>query len=563
VCGGYWTRHCGVVSFTDVICGACPAVEELAARGTLIASLREENEALRVKVAALAEIAFGGSERRGGKGRDADEELGDRDDDSSGADGDLGAPGPVTNDSADAEGGGDGDGDGLGDGDGDGAMGRKGRRGQRRGAAGHGRRRYDHLEVRVVVHDLGEAERCCGCCGAAYEQIAGDEISSEISWRVVVYRIEHRRRRYRRGCDCGGSPPLKVAPVPAKVIPKGLFSALAIASVLVEKFALARPVNKIIASLSMHGLEVSPGSLAGVLAKVNVLLAPLGAGIVERTRTAGWWHCDETSWACFSDPDTRPDGRKRRWWLWVARSIDATSFVAAPSRAAKVLDALLGADDVSTRGIVCSDMYGAYGCLDQLRFAHAWCWAHVRRHIIRAAASAKVLGPWADAWLADIKSMYAAWHARRAGADDGAALAAALAAMRARLDSQVAAPELLVPQARKVIEMIERHWDGLVTFAAHPEIPPDNNAADRALRPEVLLRKTCGGSGAPWAAELAARAFSVIATAGQANLNPLSYLHAYLSACAEAGGKPPLDIARFLPWSASPEDLAAWRAPPP
>ena len=141
MCGGYWTRHCGVVSFTDVICGACPAVEELAARGTLIASLREENEALRVKVAALAEIAFGGSERRGGKGRDADEELGDRDDDSSGADGDLGAPGPVTNDSADAEGGGDGDGDGLGDGDGDGAMGRKGRRGQRRGAAGHGRRR--------------------------------------------------------------------------------------------------------------------------------------------------------------------------------------------------------------------------------------------------------------------------------------------------------------------------------------------------------------------------------------------------------------------------------------
>jgi len=121
--------------------------------------------------------------------------------------------------------------------------GRKRRRGQRRGAAGHGRRRYDHPEVRVVVGDLGDDEGCCGCCGKAYEPIAGDEISSEISWRVVVYRIEHRRRRYRRSCDCGGSPPLEVAPVPAKVIPKGLFSAAAIASVLVDKFALARPVN--------------------------------------------------------------------------------------------------------------------------------------------------------------------------------------------------------------------------------------------------------------------------------------------------------------------------------
>jgi len=55
----------------------------------------------------------------------------------------------------------------------------------------------------------------------------------------------------------------------------------------------------------------------------------------------------------------------------------------------------------------------------------------------------------------------------------------------------------------------------------------------------------------------------VIATAGGANLNPLSYLNAYLVACAEAGGKPPPDINRFLPWSANPEDLAAWQAPPP
>lgn len=46
-----------------------------------------------MKVAALAELAFGGSERRSGKGRGADEELGERYDDSSGADGGLGAPG--------------------------------------------------------------------------------------------------------------------------------------------------------------------------------------------------------------------------------------------------------------------------------------------------------------------------------------------------------------------------------------------------------------------------------------------------------------------------------------
>ena len=79
----------------------------------------------------------------------------------------------------------------------------------------------------------------------------------------------------------------------------------------------------------------------------------------------------------------------------------------------------------------------------------------------------------------------------------------------------------------------------------------------------MLLRKNCGGSGAPWAAELAANAFSVIATASQWELNALSYFYAYLSACAEAGGKAPEGIDRFLPWSANAEDLATWRAPPP
>jgi hypothetical protein len=51
-----WTREARVCSFTGVLCATCPAIEELTARDTLIASLREENEALRAKVAALAEM---------------------------------------------------------------------------------------------------------------------------------------------------------------------------------------------------------------------------------------------------------------------------------------------------------------------------------------------------------------------------------------------------------------------------------------------------------------------------------------------------------------------------
>jgi hypothetical protein len=51
-------------------------------------------------------------------------------------------------------------------------------------------------------------------------------------------------------------------------------------------------------------------------------------------------------------------------------------------------------------------------------------------------------------------------------------------------------------------------------------------------------------------------------TAAKNDLNPLTYLRAYLNACAENGGKPPTDISRFLPWKASKEDLATWKLPP-
>jgi len=50
-----------------------------------------------------------------------------------------------------------------------------------------------------------------------------------------------------------------------------------------------------------------------------------------------------------------------------------------------------------------------------------------------------------------------------------------------------------------------------------------------------------------------------------AGLNPVTYLTAYLDECGRNNGKPPHGAAleRFLPWTASPEDLLAWAQPPP
>jgi len=49
-----------------------------------------------------------------------------------------------------------------------------------------------------------------------------------------------------------------------------------------------------------------------------------------------------------------------------------------------------------------------------------------------------------------------------------------------------------------------------------------------------------------------------------AGLNVITYLTAYLDACGRTGGKPPAgpDLQRFLPWTATREDLHAWAQPP-
>ena len=88
----------------------------------------------------------------------------------------------------------------------------------------------------------------------------------------------------------------------------------------------------------------------------------------------------------------------------------------------------------------------------------------------------------------------------------------------------------------------------------------DNNAAERALRRPVVIRKNAYGS----RNEDAARIWTVTATAEMAGLNVLTFLTAYLDACGRNSGKPlsGSGLERFLPWKAAPADLKAWAQPP-
>ena len=150
--------------------------------------------------------------------------------------------------------------------------------------------------------------------------------------------------------------------------------------------------------------------------------------------------------------------------------------------------------------------------------------------------------------------LYAA-HRRLAAAPDGTrGHARAAAAFEAALDEidahrriQGARPDLLHPAAAKVLATLDREWDGLAAHRDFPDLPLDNNTAERAIRTPVVGRKNYNGSGATWAAELAGHAWTILGTARIAGHNPRAYLDAYLHACAANGGKPPAGQALERP----------------
>jgi transposase len=538
----------------DVLAAALEANRELA---RLVAVLREENarlraqnaeqavelEKLRADLAVLQRMLFGRSSERAGPAADRG----------------GGEPGRG--------------------GEGRGGAGGSGEK-ERGPGARAGRRDYSHLPRFEMFWDFpGGGYRCPEC--AEPFTLLGDHVSGEqLDWQVIVRLVAHCRRRYRRACACR-VPATVMAPGPPKAIGKGLLSNRFIAMLFTERYVAGRSMNSLVTGLARHGAEVSPATLAGACAQAGALLVPLAEAITARSRDSWHLHADETTWRVFAPREA--DG-PARWWLWVFLGADTVCFVMDPTRSAAVLARHAGieektgqlcadADGGPRRLVISSDFYAVYSAAGKKAdgLVNLYCWAHVRRHFVRAGdANPAQLTYWTDAWLDRIKDLYAAHDELMAAWQDAARRDEAYAAWDTAItvidqtrQKQMAAPGLQEP-ARKALATLEREWDGLAAHRDYPMISLDNNAAERMIRGPVLTRKNAGGSRNEDSARLAAVIWTVTATAQMAGLNVLTWLTAYLNDCGRNGGKPLTGPAleRFLPWNASPDDLRTWATPP-
>lgn len=441
-------------------------------------------------------------------------------------------------------------------------------KGQPRGKPGPKRRDYSHLPADEEVRELPVEQPRCAQCGRPLELCLGTEDSTILEVAVRAHRRVIRRRRYRPTCTCGGSPGIVTAPTPLKVFAKTIFGVSIWVSILLDKYLFYRPTERLLAEWASPGLDLSLGSLTDGLKRLVPLFEPLYEALAARSQQQKLWHADETRWLVFATVEGKVG---YRWYLWVFHAKEVVVFVLAMGRAHAVPEDHLGPE---ASGIMVVDRFTAYPAIEQVKrgaITLAFCWAHVRRDFLEVARGWPQLEAWGLGWVERIGELYSRNDARCKVLDQPAAFAEADRRVRAQVDAleEQAQAELADPQlhpaARKTLASLGDHGTGLTVFVEDPEVPMDNNTAERAERGPVVGRKNYYGSGAVWSGQWAAMLFSRFQTLCLGNINPRVWLTAYLQACAEAGGQAPAAavVQALLPWNLPAQQRRDWSLHPP
>jgi transposase len=244
---------------------------------------------------------------------------------------------------------------------------------------------------------------------------------------------------------------------------------------------------------SLYGLHLSQGEVSEILHAVARRGRRLYDQLGEAVRGSPYVHADETSW--------REDGKNH--WLWSFSTRDVRLFVEDASRSHLVPERVLGE---RYPGILCSDFLGAY---NYHLGVHQRCWVHYLRDIKKLGEDHPddlALATWTRA-VADVYS-----RAKQFTSPDRRTRIRTREAFQEELLALARMPFINNAPQRILAERIERFAQEMFTFVEHPDVPADNNPAERAIRPAVTNRKVTGGTRSPQGSETFSILMSLVGT---------------------------------------------------
>ena len=332
-------------------------------------------------------------------------------------------------------------------------------------------------------------EACkCRACGAETVVIGYDE-SEQLGKEPAVYFVWliQREKRACRACEQGT---VVAAPLPERIIDKGVASDGLIIDVLVSKYCDHLPLYRQEAILAREaGVEISRSTMDDWVMKVGERLQGVTMAMREELLRAPYLQADETT-----VPVQLRDksGSNTDAYLWqYGQPEGSTVFEFALTRAATEPKRFL----TGYGGLLQTDGYQAYEGVGAAGLIHLGCWAHARRYFVDAVKVNK-----GDASAIEmVTCMDALFLIERTAREQGISNEERQALRDKESTEWVEAihtaclelkPRVLPASTLgKAVTYTLNQWEKLKRCLEQPRAELSNNLAENSMRPIALGRK--------------------------------------------------------------------------
>ncbi|MCX6619260.1 MAG: IS66 family transposase [Acidobacteria bacterium] len=271
--------------------------------------------------------------------------------------------------------------------------------------------------------------------------------------------------------------------------------------------------------------RLSAGGLISMWHRLGEVLGPWYQQIAEAARASAVLWADETGW--------RRNGLT--CWLWCFASKDVCYYLIDRSRGGPALAKFF---TEAFDGVLVHDFWAAYDAIEAQD--HQCCLAHLLRELEKVD-----LTNGSAAWKAFAKKL-------RRLLRDGIRLRKRVdfdpkryGQLIRRIDRrlmELARGTYGEADADRLAKRLLRHCDSLFTFLDHPEVPYENNHAERMIRPAVIIRKNSQSNRSDKGAMTQALLMSVYRTLKLRGQDPVQTVAAALRTYTATGHLPPLPV---------------------
>jgi transposase len=410
------------------------------------------------------------------------------------------------------------------------------KRGAQPGHQGHQRKLYPPEECRSMNDHLPAQ---CGACGTVLTGSDPNPVRHQVVELPKVKPLVDEHRLHQLSCPACGE--VTRASLPADVSASGYGPGL-VATVGLLSGPYRQSERQTQQALEdFYQVEVALGTINHLRQEVSQAVAEPVVEATELAQAQGVANADETGWAQGNSDGANPQRRKA--WLWVLVTSWVTVFQVHLSRGQAAATALLG----EFTGYLITDRGTGYGWWPLER--RQLCWAHLVREFQKIAERGEESQRIGEGLLAQARKLFELWHRVRDGTLTREGFAAAVVEIRAEVQQWLAegvayeaargdksARARTARTCRKLLKVEPALW----LFVRVAGIEPTNNAAERALRPAVIWRRTSLGSQSALGSQFVARRLTVMLTLRAQQRNVLEYLTTACEAARQGEPAPSL-----------------------